>query len=99
MTLTFYQCFWYIKQETIALTIVRHRWTYADPAWARIAALVPVVVSSAEDGDGVANKILEDSVEEMADSVKAVIKRLGLGGKGKVTLTYVCSVTSYIIYH
>ena len=27
------------------------RWTYADPSWARIAALVPQVVTCAEAGD------------------------------------------------
>lgn len=58
------------------------RWTYADPSWARIAALVPVVVSCAEAGDEVANKILVDSVQELASSVKAVVQRLGLCGKG-----------------
>lgn len=56
-------------------------WTYADPSWARIAALVPVVVSCAEAGDEVANKILIDSVQELASSVKAVVQRLGLCGK------------------
>lgn len=58
------------------------RWTYADPSWARIAALVPVVVSCAEAGDEVANKILQDSVQELALSVKAVVQRLGLCGEG-----------------
>lgn len=58
------------------------RWTYADPSWARIAALVPVVVSCAEAGDKVANKILFDSVGELALSVKAVVQRLGLSGEG-----------------
>lgn len=56
-------------------------WTYADPSWARIAALVPVVVSSAEDGDEVANKILHDSVQELADTVIAVVRRLRLCGE------------------
>ncbi|XP_008812119.1 N-acetyl-D-glucosamine kinase-like [Phoenix dactylifera] len=56
-------------------------WTYADPSWARIAALVPVVVSSAEEGDEVANRILYDSVQELADSVIAVVRRLRLCGK------------------
>ncbi|KAH7578457.1 hypothetical protein JRO89_XS01G0384100 [Xanthoceras sorbifolium] len=51
-------------------------WTYADPSWARIAALVPVVVSCAEAGDEVANRILLDSVQELALSVKAVVQRL-----------------------
>lgn len=58
------------------------RWTYADPSWARIAALVPVVIACAEAGDEVANNILLDSVEELALSVKAVIQRLGLAGEG-----------------
>ncbi|RZB67251.1 N-acetyl-D-glucosamine kinase isoform B [Glycine soja] len=56
-------------------------WTYADFPWARIAALVPVVVTCAEAGDEVANKILLDSVQELASSVKAVVERLGLCGE------------------
>ncbi|KAK1282646.1 hypothetical protein QJS10_CPB22g00201 [Acorus calamus] len=56
-------------------------WTYADPSWARIAALVSVVVSCAEAGDQVANKILQDSVQELAVSVKAVVQRLNLSGE------------------
>ncbi|XP_030543865.1 N-acetyl-D-glucosamine kinase [Rhodamnia argentea] len=56
-------------------------WTYADPSWARIAALVPVVVSCAEAGDEVANKILFESVQELALSVKAVVERLHLCGE------------------
>ncbi|KAF3445053.1 hypothetical protein FNV43_RR14746 [Rhamnella rubrinervis] len=56
-------------------------WTYADPSWARIAALVPIVVSCAEAGDDVANRILCDSVLELASSVKAVVQRLGLCGE------------------
>ena len=59
------------------------RWTYADPSWARIAALVPVVVSCAEAGDEVSNKILLSSVQELAASVKAVVQRLGLCGEGE----------------
>ncbi|KAJ0980456.1 hypothetical protein J5N97_008711 [Dioscorea zingiberensis] len=70
-------------------------WTYADTSWARIAALVPVVVSSAEDGDEVANKILRHSVLELADSVKAVVQRLrlcGEDGKGSFPLVMVGGV-------
>ncbi|XP_072966703.1 uncharacterized protein [Typha angustifolia] len=70
-------------------------WTYADPSWARIAALVPIVVSSAEDGDDVANKILHDSVQELADSVIAVVRRLklcGEDGKGTFPLVMVGGV-------
>ncbi|CAH9145675.1 unnamed protein product [Cuscuta epithymum] len=57
------------------------QWTYADLSWARIAAIVPVVVSCAEDGDVVANEILNNAVNELADSVRAVVQRLGLAGK------------------
>lgn len=63
-------------------SVPEFRWTYADPSWARIAALVPVVVSCAETGDEVANKILFDSVKELASSINAVVQRLGLCGEG-----------------
>ncbi|XP_078432719.1 actin-like ATPase superfamily protein [Wolffia australiana] len=56
-------------------------WTYADSSWARIAALVPVVVSAAEAGDPVAENILQDAAAELAASVKAVVQRLGLCGE------------------
>ncbi|KAK9267287.1 hypothetical protein L1049_009710 [Liquidambar formosana] len=56
-------------------------WTYVDPSWARIAALVPEVVSCAEAGDQIANKILVDAVRELALSVKAVVQRLQLCGE------------------
>lgn len=68
----------------VTMFFSQFRWTYADPSWARIAALVPVVVSCAEAGDEVANKILLDSVQELASSAKAVIQRLGLCGEGVV---------------
>lgn len=57
-------------------------WTYADPSSAHFAALVPVDVSSAEAADEVPNKIWFDSVEELAESVKAVVQRLSLSGEG-----------------
>nr|GEX37544.1 hypothetical protein [Tanacetum cinerariifolium] len=57
-------------------------WTYADRSWARIAALVPLVVSCAEAGDVVANQILNDAVAELVLTVKAVVQRLGLCGEG-----------------
>lgn len=62
------------------------RWTYSDPSWARIAALVPVVVSCAEGGDEVANKILRNAVQELASSVKAVVRRLHLCGEGMLSI-------------
>lgn len=68
----------------VTMFFSQFRWTYAVPSWARIATLVPVVVSCAEAGDEVANKILLDSVQELASSVKSVIQRLGLCGEGVV---------------
>ena len=59
-----------------------YRWTYADPSWARIANLVPVVVSCAEAGDQVATDILLHAVQALASSGKAVVRRLGFCGKG-----------------
>ncbi|XP_072955901.1 uncharacterized protein [Typha angustifolia] len=56
-------------------------WTYEDPSWARIAAILPVVIASAEAGDEVANNILHNSVLELASSVKAVVRKLGLSGE------------------
>ncbi|KAL6561910.1 hypothetical protein OROGR_002917 [Orobanche gracilis] len=57
------------------------RWTYADSSWARIAALVPLVVSCAESGDQVAHEILTNAVQELASSVIAVVRRLYLAGE------------------
>lgn len=56
-------------------------WTYSDPSWARIAELLPVVVSCAEMGDPVANQILHNAVHELASSVKAVVEKLELCGE------------------
>ncbi|KAL9252524.1 N-acetyl-D-glucosamine kinase-like protein [Drosera capensis] len=64
-------------------------WTYADSSWARIAALGPVVVSCAEAGDEIANKILVEAVEELAACVKAVVKKLHLGGDGSCSFPIV----------
>lgn len=93
---THYYFLWYAKEgdwyESILLPLVLppfllgFRWTYADPSWARVAALVPEVVSCAEAGDEVAHKILSDAVEELALTVNAVVQRLGLAGEGVTSL-------------
>lgn len=62
--------------------LLEFRWTYADSSWARIAALVPVVVSCAEAGDQIADEILSNAVQELALSVTAVVQRLHLAGEG-----------------
>ncbi|POO00989.1 ATPase [Trema orientale] len=58
-------------------------WTYVDRSWARIAALVPEVVSCAEAGDQIAHDILVEAVKELALSVKAVVERLRLCGEDR----------------
>jgi N-acetylglucosamine kinase-like BadF-type ATPase len=59
------------------------RWVYSDTAWARVAALVPIVKSCAKAGDQVAIGVLEHAVEELACSVKAVVRKLNLNGIGR----------------
>ncbi|GLJ40877.1 hypothetical protein SUGI_0845630 [Cryptomeria japonica] len=56
-------------------------WTYADPSWARIAALVPVVKACAAAGDEVAKSVLLKAIQELAESIRAVVQRLNLCGK------------------
>ncbi|GJX40332.1 reverse transcriptase domain-containing protein [Tanacetum coccineum] len=73
----------YIKGYMIVLLSIEYsEWTYADPSWARVAALVPIVVPCAEAGDEVAILLLFDAVQELASSVKAVVCRLKLCGEG-----------------
>lgn len=72
------------------------RWTYADPSWARIAALVPVVKACAEAGDQVTHKVLRNAVQELADSVKAVVRRLGLSGKSEIPLFVTASLLLHV---
>ncbi|BBN02548.1 N-acetylglucosamine kinase [Marchantia polymorpha subsp. ruderalis] len=55
-------------------------WVYADTSWARVAALVPTIKACAKNGDEVAIGILEDAAEELAISVKAVVRALKLSG-------------------
>lgn len=76
------------------------RWTYADSSWARIAALVPLVVSCAEAGDQVADEILNNAVQELALSVKAVVQRLYLAGEGVTSFVFTlntCETKSYVL--
>ncbi|KAG2304014.1 hypothetical protein Bca52824_032665 [Brassica carinata] len=47
-------------------------WTY-DPSWARMAALVPQVVSCAEAGDEISDKILVDAADDLALSMEKLL--------------------------
>jgi N-acetylglucosamine kinase-like BadF-type ATPase len=53
-------------------------WAYRDIAWERFAALAPLAIHYAEQGDPVAQQITEDGAEGLAIAVKAVVTRLGL---------------------
>jgi len=50
-------------------------------AWERFAQLAPLAATAARNGDEVAQKILEDQAQALVVSIKAVVKKLGLGGQ------------------
>lgn len=52
------------------------------------------MVTCAEDGDDVANQILNDAVEELALTVKAVVHKLGLCGQG-MSITLLLIIFAY----
>lgn len=61
----------------------RSRWAYAEQGWARIAALAPIVIECAAQGDAVADTILKHGVGELFRSVKAVTTKLDLERSGQ----------------
>lgn len=61
------------------------------------AALAPVVVKCAEQGDDLANAVLERAGEELAEQVSLVaLRMLETGSKGEVGLAYTGSVIEHI---
>ncbi len=61
------------------------------------AALAPVVVKCAEQGDDLANAVLERAGEELAEQVSLVaLRMLETGSKGDVGLAYTGSVIEHI---
>jgi N-acetylglucosamine kinase-like BadF-type ATPase len=61
------------------------------------AALAPVVVKCAEQGDDLANAVLERAGEELSELVSLVaVKMLETGSKGDVGLAYTGSVIEHI---
>jgi N-acetylglucosamine kinase-like BadF-type ATPase len=68
--------------EHLGLTVVREivPWVYADPTWARFAALAPLVVQGAQQKDVVSLRLLDAMVEALSTATVAVARRLGLGG-------------------
>jgi len=53
-------------------------WMYSDVAWARFAALAPLVVAAAQQGDDVANLIIEQAAADLAAAVGAVARGLDM---------------------
>lgn len=53
-------------------------WAYAEISWARIAALAPLVTACAQQGDRVANAILDQAAADLATTVGAVVQGLQL---------------------
>jgi N-acetylglucosamine kinase-like BadF-type ATPase len=53
-------------------------WMYAEISWARVAALAPLVTQCAQQGDAVAQAILEQAAHDLATTVRAVVQGLHL---------------------
>lgn len=56
------------------------RWAYAEPGWARIAALAPAVLRCAEEGDSVAFRIVTGAANEAVRAAVTVAERSRLKG-------------------
>ena len=56
------------------------RWAYAEPGWARIAALAPAVLQCAEEGDSVAFRIVTGAANEAVRAAVTVAERSRLKG-------------------
>lgn len=89
----------HISASFLFSCLFEFRWTYADSSWARIAALVPLVVSCAEAGDQIADEILSNAVEELALSVKAVVQRLHLAGEGMPSFIFISNTSETKCYN
>jgi hypothetical protein len=57
------------------------RWAYAEPGWARIASLAPLVLQCAEEGDSVAFRIITAAADEAVSAVVAAVSRARLKGR------------------
>jgi len=53
-------------------------WTYSSIAWERFAALAPLAMRCAEEGDPIADAIVEEAAKGLAVAVQAVVARLHL---------------------
>ncbi|BDA43974.1 probable N-acetyl-D-glucosamine kinase at N-terminal half [Coccomyxa sp. Obi] len=55
-------------------------WAYAEPGWARIAALAPAVLQCAEEGDSIAFRIVTGAANEAVRAAVTVAERSRLKG-------------------
>jgi N-acetylglucosamine kinase-like BadF-type ATPase len=53
-------------------------WTYSSIAWERFAALAPLAMRCTEEGDAIADAIVEEAAKGLAVAVQAVVVRLHL---------------------
>ena len=56
-------------------------WVYNDITWSRFAALAPLVVQCAVEGDTVAQQIIEQAAIDLATAVTAVVQSLGMASE------------------
>lgn len=56
-------------------------WVYSDITWSRFAALAPLVVQCAAEGDAVAQQIIEQAAIDLATAVTAVVQSLGMANE------------------
>jgi len=52
------------------------RWVYGKESWAAVAALAPVVIACAANGDAAALDILKGAADDIASAVSAVLNQL-----------------------
>lgn len=71
------------------------RWVYAEPGWRRIAALSPLVVACAQQGDPAAQDILEQGCQDLVRAVQAVAERLQITQPFRLVLAGVHSATTH----
>lgn len=53
-------------------------WLYSDVAWARFAALAPLVYRAAEQGDAVGHAIIAQAADDLTATIMAVVRGLNL---------------------
>lgn len=61
-------------------------WAYRDTAWERFAALAPLAIAAAAEGDAAAAEIVRGAASSLASTVRAVAQKLGYVGASGCTV-------------